>query len=66
MRSTKALMVVLGVAILSISTLAVAACGGSTEPSDTSSPGAASPASGEPFKIGFLEGFTGFMAVDAA
>ncbi|MEI8189786.1 MAG: amino acid ABC transporter substrate-binding protein, partial [candidate division NC10 bacterium] len=65
MRSTKLLMAVLGLAILSIGALALTACGsGGGDGGTTATP--TSTATGEPFKIGFLEGFTGFMAVDAA
>ena len=57
-------------AILVVSGSAVAACGsgsGSTGARDETSAASPAPAAtGEPLKIGFDEGFTGFMAMDAS
>ena len=64
-RFTKILLAVLALAVLSLGTLTLTACGsGGDEGGTAATP--TSGATGEPFKIGFLEGFTGFMAVDAA
>ena len=64
-RFTKILLAVLALAVLSLGTLTLTACGsGGDEGGTAATP--TSEATGEPFKIGFLEGFTGFMAVDAA
>lgn len=72
----KGLLLVLAL-ILALGVFALAACGGGeSETPDTTAAGGtettaggsdttAAPASGEPFKIGFNEGFTGFMALDA-
>lgn len=72
----KGLLLVLAL-ILALGVFALAACGGgeSETPETTAAGGTettaggsdttAAPASGEPFKIGFNEGFTGFMALDA-
>jgi len=55
-----ALVLVLGVAVFA------AACGGSEETTTTAAPATSTSAaaSGEPIKIGFDEGFTGFMSYD--
>ena len=59
-----ALVLVLG----AFGALVLAACGSDPETTDSRSTESAEPAAaatGEPIKIGFDEGFTGFMAVDA-
>ena len=64
----KSLIAIMALAlVLAFGILVLAACGsdsGGTTASTSASPVPA--ATGEPFKIGFDEGFTGFMAVDAA
>lgn len=55
--------------MLVVSVFGVVACGGDGGSTDTTASGAettAAPASGEPIRIGFDEGFTGFMAYDVA
>lgn len=50
--------------LLLLATVAIAACGSEATVTDTSSTPTAT-ATGEPFKIGFNEGFTGFMSANA-
>ena len=66
MRYAKFVTAVALVTAMAIGAVALVACGGggtSTSGSPSATPSTA--ATGEPFKLGFDEGFTGFMAVDA-
>lgn len=68
MTKKKLLVVVLAV-MLAVAAFALAACGGDGGTSETTAGGGtgttAAPATGEPIKFGYNEGFTGFMATDA-
>ena len=65
----KVYFVLLAALLVVITATALSACGNATDPAgDSRSSTEASPmpaATGEPLKIGFDEGFTGFMAMDA-